>query len=333
MITSRKAVLGSTAVLALALSACADTSGTSTSTSKDGAFSFGNMTMIVGYGPGSGTDSGARMMAAELEKRLDTTITVQNQEGAGGQVGLTALSKGACNGNTFGTINFPSAIVSVLDKERGATYTRDSFAPVGLMVVDPTAVAVLPDDPIKTPQDVVAEAKASPGKLQYTTTGVASQEHFAAITLEEATGTKLSAVHFPDGGGQVKTTFLGGDVRLFIANVSDMTDLVKNKQARVIGVMEEERSPLMPDVPTFAESGSDVFMSSSRGLAYPACAPKEAVTALSGAVGEVMKDKAFLDKMAAAGLAANHLDAAAYTTYWTDREKSFTEIFDLAFKK
>jgi tripartite-type tricarboxylate transporter receptor subunit TctC len=315
MMSRKFAAIGTTTVLALALTACADRGG-STESSAEGDFEFGDLTLIVGYGPGSGTDAGARLMAAELEERLGVTITVKNQEGAGGQVGLTALANAECSGNTFGTINFPSAIVSVLDPERGATYTRESFAPVALMVIDPTAVAVLPDD-----------------EIEYTTTGVASQEHFAAISLEEEIGTKLAPVHFPEGGGAVKTTFLGGDVRVFIANVGDMMDLVENEQARVIGVMEEERSPLLPDVPTFTESGVDVSMSSSRGFAYPECAPEEAVSSLSGTIGEVMEDEEFLAKMDAAGLAPAYRNAEEYTAYWNKRDEDFTKIFDLAFEE
>jgi len=337
--SQKSLALGAALAVALGLAACADTSSSTAdpadagSSAAAGGFEFGDMTLVVGYGPGSSTDAGARLMAAQLEERLGTTVTVQNQEGAGGQVGLTALAGAECDGNTFGTINFPSAIVSVLDETRGATYTRESFSPVALMVVDPTAVAVLPDDEIQTPEDLVEVAEADPGQLQYTTTGVASQEHFAAIALEQATGTTLSAVHFPDGGSQVKTTFLGGDVRLFIANVSDMTDLVENDQARVVGVMEEERSPLLPDVPTFTESGYEVNMSSSRGFAYPSCAPEAAVTALSDAIGDVMEDPAFLDQMEAAGLAPAYLDSTDYAEYWSDREADFTEIFDLAFEE
>jgi tripartite-type tricarboxylate transporter receptor subunit TctC len=332
MMSRKFAAIGTTTVLALALTACADRGG-STESSAEGDFEFGDLTLIVGYGPGSGTDAGARLMAAELEERLGVTITVKNQEGAGGQVGLTALANAECSGNTFGTINFPSAIVSVLDPERGATYTRESFAPVALMVIDPTAVAVLPDDEIESPEDLVAAAEANPGELQYTTTGVASQEHFAAISLEEEIGTKLAPVHFPEGGGAVKTTFLGGDVRVFIANVGDMMDLVENEQARVIGVMEEERSPLLPDVPTFTESGVDVSMSSSRGFAYPECAPEEAVNSLSETIGEVMEDEEFLAKMDAAGLAPAYRNAEEYTAYWNERDEDFTKIFGLAFEE
>ena len=325
--------LSSAVLLTASFSACANTVSGGGAT-EDGGFEFGdNMTLIVGYGAGSGTDTGARMMAAELEKKLGVTITVQNQDGAGGQVGLTALSNAECSGNTFGTTNFPSAIVSVLDEERGATYTRESFDPISLMVVDPTAIAVLPDDPIKTPEDLVTAAQENPGGVKYTTTGVASNEHFAMIALEQATDTTYNPVHFPDAGGNMTSAFLGGDVQVFVGNVADMLELEANGQARVIGVMEEERSPLLPDVPTFAESGYDVASSSSRGFSYPECAPDEATEALSTAIGEVMEDPEFQEQMAASGLAADYRGADEYEEYWTDREAAFAEIFDIAFEK
>lgn len=323
----RKSVTISGATLLLvSLSACG-------STETDGAgqisedYPNDSMTMIVGYGPGGSTDVGARLMADALEEELGTTITVENREGAGGQVGLTALANAECDGYTFGTVNFPSAIVSVLDESRGATYTRESFAPTALQVIDPTAIVVAPDSPYQTIDDLIQAAEENPGDLQYTTTGVASNEHFAMAAVEEASGADFSPVHFPDGGGAPMTAFLGGEVDMLVANVSDVVDMPENGQGRILGIMAAERSPFLPDVPTFDESGYDVEISSSRGYAFPACAPEEAVTTVSEAVGTIMEDDEFLQQMQDLGLAPSYRGAEEYAEYWGETQDVFENLF------
>ena len=331
---TKRTVLTTTAVaLGITVTGCADTSGgTAGGTDAAGGtecFTERPMTMIVGYDAGGSTDVGARLIATELEESLGATINVENRPGAGGQVGLTALANADPDGYTFGTVNFPSAIVSVLDESRGATYTKDSFAPVALQVIDATALAVAPDSPIQTPQDLVAAATANPGQLRATTTGVASNEHFALLELQEKTGAQLSPVHFSEGGAPAATAFLGGNVEVLVGNVSDVTDLVNSGQARVVGVMEEERSPFLPDVPTFAEQGFDVQISSSRGYAFPAETPQECVTAMSDAIGTIMEDQEVRTQMENLGLAPSYLDAEAYDAYWTETTQTFENLLPL----
>lgn len=313
-----------TAALALFLTACADTSK---ETGDD--YPTKPVSIIVGYDAGGPTDTGARLLAKELEKKLDTTVTIKNKPGANSQLAYTELAKAEPDGYTMAAITFPSAIVTVLDKSRGASYTRDSFAPVALQVVDPTAVAVAPDSKYETPSDLVNAAKKAPGKLTATTTGVGSNEHFALLRLEQVTGAKLQPVHFAKGGAPATTAFLGGDVDVLVANVSDLEPLVKSGKAKVVGVMDTKASPLMPDVPTFAEQGYDVAISSSRGYAFPAGTPKPVVDAMSDAIGDVMADKAFQQKMEKQGLAPTHKDAKAYTAYWDETTKLFQGLLPL----
>ena len=197
--------------------------------------------LLVGYDAGGPTDIGARLVAEELEKKLDGTITVVNKPGANSQVAYTQLTQREADGYTLAAVTFPSAIITVLDESRGAEYDRDDFAPVALQVVDPTAVAVAPDSPYDTPQDLVEAARKSPGKIQATTTGVASNEHFALAALKEATGADISPVHFADGSSAATTAFLGGNVDVLLSNVSDLQPLVESGKVKVLGVMEAEQ--------------------------------------------------------------------------------------------
>ena len=215
----------------------------------------------------------------------------------------------------------------MLDESRGATYTRKSFDPIGLQVIDPTAIVVATDSPYKSIDDLMEAGKKVPGDIQYTTTGVASNEHFAMAAAEKASGAKFAPVHFPDGGGAPKTAFLGGEVDLYVANVSDVIDMPKNDQGRIIGIMDSERSPFLPDVATFTESGYDAEISSSRGFSFPECAPDDAVERLSEAMGAVMEDKDFLAKMEDQGLAPSYRNSADYSAYWEETQSTFEELF------
>ncbi|MFJ9389924.1 Bug family tripartite tricarboxylate transporter substrate binding protein [Nocardioides sp. NPDC101246] len=309
----------------LSLAACAQ-SGTNAAT---GDYPGKPIELVVGYDAGGPTDIGARMLAQELEDKLDATITVVNKPAANSQVAYTALTQAEPDGYTMAATTFPSAIMTVLDESRGASYERDSFAPVALQVVDPTAVAVAPDSDIKTPKDLVEAAKAEPGKLRATTTGVASNEHFALASLKEVTGADLAPVHFADGGTAATTAFLGGNTEVLLANVSDLQPLADSGKVRIIGVMDAERAESLPDVPTFEESGYDVEISSSRGYSFPAGTPDEVVEEMSTAIGEVMEDPAFQKKMTDAGLAPSYLDADEYATYWDETEKTFGDLFPL----
>ncbi|GAA0936034.1 tripartite tricarboxylate transporter substrate binding protein [Pseudonocardia zijingensis] len=328
----RLTVFSAALALAAVTAGCADTSeggGATTPGDPADCFSQRPIELVVGYDAGGSTDVGARMMATALESKLDATINVVNRPGAGGQVGLTALANAQPDGQTMGTVNFPSAIVSVLDESRQAAYDRNSFAPIGLQVIDPSAVAVRPDSPIRTPTDLVEAALAAPGRLQATTTGPASNEHFVLLELERVTGATISPVHFSEGGAPATTAFLGGNVDLLLANVSDLTPMAANGEVRVIGVFGDERSPFLPDVPTFAEEGHDVEVASSRGYAFPAGTPQECVTAMSEAMGEVMSDQEFIRKMQDLGLAPSHKDAEAYAQYWTESTEVFETLLPL----
>lgn len=322
--TRLAATLG--ASLTLAVAGCAQT-GTTTGSGDD--YPSKPIELIVGYDAGGPTDIGARLLATELEEKLDATITVVNEPAANSQVAYTDVSQAEPDGYTLGTINFPSAIITMLQESREASYTRDDFAPVALQVVDPTALAVPVDSPIETPEDLVEAAQDAPGELQATTSGVASNEHFALARLQEVADAEITPVHFADGSTAAITAFLGGNTDILLANVGDMLPLLESGKVKVVGVMAQERSPFLEDVPTFEEAGYDVDISSSRGYAFPAGTPEEVIDQVSTAIGEIMEDPAFEEKMTAQGLAPTYMDAADYTEYWNDTEQVFAELLPL----
>lgn len=287
------------------------------------------ITMLVNWAAGGSSDIGARLLAAPMEKILGTTITVVNKPGAGGQLGYTELSQAKPDGYTVGTTNFPSAVITYLDPSRKATYTRKSFDQIGLQVIDPGMVAVKSDSPYQSLKDLVDAAKANPKKIRVSTTGLQSDEHFAMAQFQRLAGIQLALVHFPDGSAKAEAAFLGGSVDVFVGNVGDGARLVKNGDARVLGVMDEAENPFLPGVPTFTSQGYKLVFGSSRGYSLPAGAPKQVVDTLANAMGKACEDPGLKQKMLAQGLTLRYKNPQDYKKYWDDYETMLKELIPL----
>jgi tripartite-type tricarboxylate transporter receptor subunit TctC len=282
--------------------------------------------LMVHWSAGGSSDTGARLMASGLEKELGTSVLVVNKPGAGGQIGYTALSQAKPDGYTIGSTNFPSAISSYLDPNRKATYNRQSFELLALHVVDPGIIAVKADSPFKTLQDVIDAAKAAPKKLRVNTTGIQTDEHFATLWLEQLTGAQLARVHLKGSAPSV-TAVLGGKIEIYCGNVGDPQ--VRGSEFRVLGVMDYERSPFLPEVKTFEEQGYKIYFGSSRGFSAPAGTPKDIVNILSKAMGNVTKTEDHKQKMRNLGLTLRYMDPIGYNKYWNEFEAKLRELMPL----
>lgn len=313
----------------LVLSGCAQRGNTAGSPDGETSWPEKPITLIVAFDPGGSSDVGARLLADALEEQLNATVVVENRPGAGGQIGYTALAGAAPDGYTFGLTTIPGVIVSALDESRGATYTPEDFAPAALQVTDPTAIAVAPDSPYETLEDLLEAAEAAPDTITASTTGIGSQDHFGLLLLNEEAGVDIRPVHFADGAAQATTAFLGGNVDVLVGNVGDVKQLEESGSARILTVLAEKRSPFLPDVPTAVESGHDVELGSARGYAFPAGTPEEIVTKFSDAVGEVMQDDEFISRMEDLGLQPTYEDAAEYSAFWAERTETLADLVDL----
>jgi len=284
----------------------------------------------IGYAAGSGTDAGARLMAAGLEKELGVSIVPMNKPGASSQIMYTALASAKGDGYIFGTINFPSAIVSYIDPDRKAVYTKKDFSLLALHIVDPGIIAVLPDSPYKTLGDLVAAAKANPKTVTITTSGIQSDEHFALLQLEEMTGAKFAFVHFSTGAASAMAPFMGGKIDAYTGNVADVLAQYKAGQVRILGVMDSERTRFYPEVPTFEEQGFKLYNSANRGFAVPAGTPKAIVDKLSAAMKKVMETPEHKKLVEDMGLTLRYLTPAQYSKFWDEYADNVKRLLPLS---
>jgi putative tricarboxylic transport membrane protein len=293
-----------------------------------------SVSIILGTSAGGSTDVGARILAAALEKDLAATGTrfqVENKPGAGWQIGLTALARSRTDGYTIGFTILPQTITNYLDPERQAVFERKSFQPLGMQVVDPGVIAVKASSPYKTLKDVIDAAKANPGKLKASSTGILSDDHLAILQLGKLTGAKFAIVQF-DGSAKAMTALLGGHTDVYFGNIGDTFPQAKAGEVRVLGVMDDDESKFLPGKTTFSQ-GIKLESSSSRGLSAPAGTPKEIVDFLAAAIKKAIADPEHMKKMEEQGLTVRYMDPPRMEKYWSEMEEQIKPLMNIAKEK
>jgi len=214
--------------------------------------------LMVPFPPGGSTDIVARIVAQKLSERLGQPIVIENRGGAGGTIGTAIIAKSAPDGYNLAVASTSTHLVAPGVYAKLDYDPVKDFAPVGLMAVSPYLLAVTPSVPAKTLKELVALAKARPGKLNYASAGVGSTTHLAMEMLKHASGTFM--LHIPyNGNGPAGTALIGGQVEVLFGSLPSLLPHAKSGRARALAVGTPKRSPSLPDVPTVAESGYPGF--------------------------------------------------------------------------
>ena len=283
--------------------------------------------VIVSYSPGGGTDLVARAIAPFMEKYLgnNARIVVLNKPGAGGAIGFAAIASAAPDGYTIGFINTPNVITIPIERESG--YTIDKFDTLGNIVDDPGAFSVRTENPAKNLKDLAAAAKAKPGEVTYGTTGVGSDDHLAALLFSRMAGVKLN--HIPmKGASDVKTGVIARQIDVASMNIGEAEQAIAGgAPLRPLGVMAAKRSSIAPSVPTFAEQGYNVEMSSLRGLAAPKGLPAPIKQQLVKAIQHAANDPEFQQKARQLFAPLRYLPPADFDNYLHKGDAEFRELW------
>lgn len=236
--------------------------------------------IVVPYAPGGGVDIVARAIGQELTKRLNQQIIVENRTGAGGNIGSDAVAKAAPDGYTLLMASPANTINSSLYSKMPYDPARD-LLPIALIATVPTVLLANRSLPVQNVKQLVALAKARPGALTYGSGGSGTTEHLAGEMFKSAA--RIDILHVPyKGGAAVLTDLVGGHIALMFVNQVFALQHIKAGTVKALGVASSERSPALPDVPTFAEAGfPDMRVSVWWGVMGPAGMPKEIVTQLN----------------------------------------------------
>jgi tripartite-type tricarboxylate transporter receptor subunit TctC len=286
------------------------------------------VTIIVGANAGGSTDVGARLLAPGIEKALGIPVQVVNKPGAGWQVGLTELSMARPDGYTIGYTIMPQTNTIYLDPDRQAVFKRESFQPLGMQVVDPGVIAVKADSPYQTINDLIDAAKANPGRITASTTGILGDDHLALLRTEQAAGIKFATVHF-DGGAPSITALLGGHVDVNFNNVGDYMAHVKSGAVRILAILDEQDSKYYPGVPTMEKAtGIKLSSASSRGISMPAGAPQEVIDALADAIKQGFDDSTHLARLDEQALTARYMGPADMAKLWQEWDSVLPDLME-----
>jgi len=276
------------------------------------------VTMIVAFPPGGVAELVGRPLAASMEKSLGQPVIILNRPGAGGAVGTTVAAKATPDGYTILMTLSSISIFPVSDPLEGkpAPYQISDFMPIALVTADPTVLVVRADSPYKTVQDFVAAAKANPGKINYSSSGVYGTLHVAMEMFAGAAGIEL--FHIPyQGGGPAVTALLGDQVQALASGPAAAVGQIKGGKMRALAGWGAKRLALMPELPTFKELGyRDVEFYIWSGVVAPAAIPPNVQHKLRAAVRAAAADPQFTAAMAKVSTPINYLDAPEFKDFW-----------------
>ncbi len=275
--------------------------------------------ITVPWSAGDTNDIVTRLVASYLEKDLGTPIQITNKPGASTVVGLTDLIRTKPDGYSLGSTSTMTTVVSYLDPDKKATYTRKDFQPVAVFVVESPVFAVKGDSPYKTVKDFIDAAKANPDKLKVGDNGLMSPTHMGSASLAKAGGAKWASVHF-DGGGQNVTALLGGHTDALVSSLGPVQGPAKAGQLRVLGVMDTQPTVFLPDVKPLSAQGYNVVIPLARGIIAPAGTPKAVVDVLAGAIKKVVENPEFKDKALQGNFDIRYWDTAQFTKHWDEMD-------------
>ena len=257
--------------------------------------------MIVPQAAGGTNDIVGRLVSQKLGEVLGTSAVVENRPGAGGNIGTQAVARAAKDGYTLlMTISSSQAINPALYKNAGFDPVKD-FKPISLVGAVPNVLLVNPAFPAKSMAELVALAKAKPGQLQYASAGNGTLNHLLGEMLKSMAGIDLQHVPYK-GVAPALNDVLGGQLPMLFASLPSALAHIKAGKLRALAVSGAARSPVLPDVPTVAETVPDYSGTLWIGLFAPAGVPPEVLARLQDGMGNALADKDLRDKLEQQGV-------------------------------
>jgi tripartite-type tricarboxylate transporter receptor subunit TctC len=241
------------------------------------------ITLVVGYPAGGPTDGVARMLASDMSARFGQRIVVENKGGAGGMIAAAALAKSPPDGYTLlftgvGALSYYRTLYKSLSYDPGK-----DIAPVAMIGAIPDLLLASPKLPVTTLKELIAWAKANPGKLNIGDSGAGTVPHIMAAAFAQKAGIQVTHVHYRGAAGSV-TDMMGGQIEAAAAAY-----LPQFVSLKALAVSWHRRMAALPSVPTFRENGYDLVIALSIGLSAPAGTPAAAIDKVNAAVNDFLK--------------------------------------------
>lgn len=267
--------------------------------------------LVVPYAPGGYTDGVARVAARFMEKELGQTVVVDNRAGGGGIVGSDAVANAPADGYTLCMCSVGAISVAPIAQKTNYDPLK-SFQPISVVTTIPQTVIVRPSLPVNTIEELVAYAKANPGKLNYGSSGAGGLMHYSVALFQTRTGTSM--VHVPFRGGAPATAaVVAGDVDLTFTNMTDALPQIEANTVRALASTGKQRSEFAPQLPTIAEKLlPDYSAESWNGVMGPAGMPEGIVRKLSSLFEKMAADREVKKQMGTIGASTVYITPAAF---------------------
>ncbi len=258
------------------------------------------ITMVIPFVPGGSTDPAGRLIAPRLAKELGQPVVIENKPGAAGALGTAYVGKAAPDGHTI-LLNTNVVAIHPSTQKNPGYDTRTDIVPVMLMASGPFTLAINPNLPVKTVQELIAYSKANPDKLFYGTSGPGSTLHLLTELLKKSSG--MSMTHVPyKGNGAVVTALISGEIQAAFDTIPGSKAMADDGRVRLLAVTSAERNGLIPNVPTLAEAGIKGFEAeTSVGIFLPKGASDALVQRYYTALTKVLRDEEVKSKLANIG--------------------------------
>jgi tripartite-type tricarboxylate transporter receptor subunit TctC len=280
--------------------------------------------MIIGYPPGGSADMTARLMAQWLSERLGQTVVIESRPGGGTNIATEAVVRAPPDGYTLLLVAPANAINASLYDKLNYNFIRD-MAPVAGLIRFPNVVVVNPSVPVKTIPELIAYAKANPGKLNMASSGNGSTIHVSGELFKMLTGIKM--VHVPyRGGAPALTDLISGQVHVMFDNLPTSIEYIRAGKLRGLAVTSTERSHLLPDVPTVSDYVPGYEASAWYGLGVPTGTPPDVIERLNEATNAVLADPKTLARFADLGATLLAGSAADFGKLVADETEKWAKV-------
>ncbi len=244
--------------------------------------------MLVGFSAGGSTDTTARVVAQAIGPALGQSIVVENRTGAGGNIASEVAARAPADGYTLVMGSMGTHAVNQSLFPNLPFHVARDFAPVSLVALSHVLLVVHPSVPARNTQELMALAKADPGKLNCGTGGTGTSQHFAASLFEHQADLRFTQIAFR-GGAPAMQELVAGRIQLIFAPVVEALQQVRAGQIRALGISRTERSAQLPEVPTIAEALPGYLFRSWLGVFAPAGTPAPVVARLSAEIAAAMR--------------------------------------------
>lgn len=284
--------------------------------------------VLVPLAAGGGMDTVTRNLAVSFADALGQSVVVDNRPGAGSLVSLEILSEAAPDGHTLMMVSATTVIYPLLYQSR-LDPVRD-FAPVSQVTEQGYVLVVHPSLPVKTALDLVKYAKANPGKLNYSSSGIGSPIHMATELLQVATGTKMTHVPYK-GMGAAYADLVGGRINMSFATIISAQTHIKNGRLRALAISQAKRAPAMPDVPTLAEAGvPGVVVVNWYGLIALKSTPKTVIDRIAAETAKAVRAPDMVKRLIADGSEGVGSTPAEFTRHIRGESEQWRRVIKAA---